>query len=243
MMNLIKMAAYQLLHHRLFWCGLAGVMALVFLTASTYLSEVMPSGGVATSLAEIFNGMVYDSTFLLILLSSLLALMLGQEFSQRTIDLEIFAGHSRKQIFWSKVSVYLLVFNMLALVFPAIGCMKQLSYFGGFGELFFAQIAPAVVYSILLNSAMFFVATSCCFCLRSAAKAMGATALTTFVLSLYLGYGMMLKWPMAFLPLYQIRAVIIEGSIFNGQAILVGLSWIVLLAVLSWRSFDKTDLK
>ena len=68
-----------------------------FFTADTYVPEAMgPMGGAATSLADIFNGMVYDSTFLLIIISSILALILGQEFSSRTIDLVVNAGHSRK---------------------------------------------------------------------------------------------------------------------------------------------------
>ena len=66
----------------------------------------------------IFNGMVYDSTFLLILMSSILALILGQEFSYQTVDLEITAGHSRKSIFFSKVITYLIAFNVMALVYP-----------------------------------------------------------------------------------------------------------------------------
>lgn len=91
-------------------------------TAETYVPEVMgPTGGAATSLADIFNGMVYDSTFLLILMSSILALILGQEFSCRTVDLEITAGHSRKAIFFSKVITYLIAFNVMALVYPLPG--------------------------------------------------------------------------------------------------------------------------
>ena len=104
MRNLLKMERYQLSHNFLYWCGVVGIFLIGFFTAETYVPEVMgPTGGAATSLADIFNGMVYDSTFLLILMSSILALILGQEFSCRTVDLEITAGHSRKAIFFSKV--------------------------------------------------------------------------------------------------------------------------------------------
>lgn len=61
-------------------------------TADTYVTEVMGSTEeIASSLADIFNGMVYDSTFLLIIMSAILALILGQEFSKRTINLEVSA--------------------------------------------------------------------------------------------------------------------------------------------------------
>lgn len=126
-------------------------------TAETYVPEVMgTTGGAATSLADIFNGMVYDSTFLLILMSSILALILGQEFSYRTVDLEITAGHSRKSIFFSKVITYLIAFNVMALVYPIAGCIREFFRFGFIdGGNFIYQAAKAVLYSLLLNSATF----------------------------------------------------------------------------------------
>ena len=112
MNNLLKMEKYQLSHNIFYWCGLIGIFLIGFFTADTYVPEAMgPMGGAATSLADIFNGMVYDSTFLLIIISSILALILGQEFSSRTIDLEVNAGHSRKTIFFAKVISYLIAFN------------------------------------------------------------------------------------------------------------------------------------
>ena len=114
MNNLLKMEKYQLSHNIFYWCGLIGIFLIGFFTADTYVPEAMgPMGGAATSLADIFNGMVYDSTFLLIIISSILALILGQEFSSRTIDLEVNAGHSRKTIFFAKVISYLIAFNIM----------------------------------------------------------------------------------------------------------------------------------
>lgn len=78
MSNLLKMERYQLSHNFLYWCGMVGIFLIGFFTAETYVPEVMgTTGGAATSLADIFNGMVYDSTFLLILMSSILALILS----------------------------------------------------------------------------------------------------------------------------------------------------------------------
>ena len=55
-----------------------GIFILGFFTADTYVTEVMgPTEEIASSLADIFNGMVYDSTFLLIIMSAILALILG----------------------------------------------------------------------------------------------------------------------------------------------------------------------
>ena len=70
MRNLLKMERYQLSHNFFYWCGFIGIFFIGFFTAETYVPEVMgPTGGAATSLVDIFNGMVYDSTFLLIIIS------------------------------------------------------------------------------------------------------------------------------------------------------------------------------
>lgn len=134
--KLLKLEKYQLLHNSIYWCGMIGIFILGFFTADTYVTEVMGSTEeIASSLADIFNGMVYDSTFLLIIMSAILALILGQEFSKRTINLEVSAGHSRKQIFTSKIISYLIAFNLMALGHQnvkSIVCKVQLQTIGFF---------------------------------------------------------------------------------------------------------------
>lgn len=72
--KLLKLEKYQLLHNSIYWCGMIGIFILGFFTADTYVTEVMGSTEeIASSLADIFNGMVYDSTFLLIIMSAILA--------------------------------------------------------------------------------------------------------------------------------------------------------------------------
>lgn len=245
MSNLLKMERYQLSHNFFYWCGLIGIFLIGFLTADTYVPEVMgPTDGAATSLVDIFNGMVYDSTFLLIIISSVLSLILGQEFSCRTVDLEVSAGHSRKTIFASKVIAYLVAFNIMALIYPIAGCIREFMRFGiaDIGA-FLYNVAKAVVYSLLLNSATFLVAILICYCLRSSVKAVAVTAIITFVLSLYLGYGMMLKLPVAFLATYQIREAVSTADFFQLPAILIGVVWIIMLTLFSWISFRKCELK
>lgn len=245
MRELLKMERYQLSHNFLYGGGGAGIFLIGFFTAETYVPEVMgTAGGAAASLADIFNGMVYDSTFLLILMSGMLALLLGQEFSCRTVGLEVAAGHSRKAIFFSKVIAYLAAFNARALVYPVAGCIREFSRFGmADGGNFLLQAVKAALYSLLLNSAMFSFAICMAFFLRSSAKAAAITAIVTFVLSLYLGYGMMFGLPVTFLPIYQIRQAVGTAALFQPVAVLVGAVWITVLLWLSWRSFRKCELK
>ena len=136
------------------------------------------------------------------------------------------------------------IHNHMALVYPIAGCIREFFRFGFIdGGNFIYQAAKAVLYSLLLNSATFFIAIWICFSLRNSAKAIAVTAVTTFVLSLYLGFGMMLKFPVAFLPTYQIREAVTSTAIFQPFPILIGIVWVVTLLILSWCSFRKCELK
>lgn len=245
MNNLFKMERYQLLHNKVYWGGIVGVFLLGFVTADTYLEEVLgPAGGAARSLSDIFNGMVYDSTFLMVLVCSVLALILGQEFSWRMVSQEVCAGHPRWKIFVSKVVSYLIAFNLMALVYPAAGCVREYARFGitDVGE-FLYNVGKGTVYSFLMNSAVLLIAVLCCFGLRNSAKAVAFTAGITFVLSLYLGYGMMLGLPVAFLPTFQIREAVSSPSFVLPVAFAIGIAWIAVLAACTWRVFYKSELK
>ena len=173
MEKLLKMEKYQFLHNFVYWCGMIGIFVLGFFTADTYVPEVMgPAGGKASSLADIFNGMVYDSTFLLIIISGLLALSFGQEFSGRTITLEVSAGHSRSKIFTGKIISYLIAFHIMALVYPVAGCIREFGKFGmEDGGVFFYNVTKAIVYSLLLNSGIFLIAILICCYLQDVVRA------------------------------------------------------------------------
>ena len=132
----------------------------------------------------------------------------------------------------------------MALVYPLAGCIREFPRFGFIdGGDFIYQAAKAVLYSLLLNSATFFIAIWIGFSLRSSARAIAVTAVITFVLSLYLGFGMMLKFPVAFLPTYQIREAVSSPALFQPLPILIGIIWAAALLLLSWYSFRKCELK
>jgi|GEM_PF-2020839 len=76
-----------------------------------------------------------------------------------------------------------------------------------------------------------------------AVKATSVTVIIIFGLSLYLGYGMMLRLPVGFLPTYQIRIVVSMKTFFQPIAILVGCIWSGILVLLSWIKFCKCDFK
>ena len=86
-------------------------------------------------------------------------MILGQEFTWRTISQEICVGHTRQQIFASKIISYLAAFNIMAIVYPVAGCIREYGKFG-IGDIgfFFYNVVKAVVYSFVLNSAVFLIA-------------------------------------------------------------------------------------
>lgn len=245
MHNLLRMNRYRLLRSRIYWYGCAGTFLLGLLTGNTYETDVLGAeGGIAVTLSDIFIGMVYDSTFLLIIVSSLLALILGREFSWRTINQEICAGHGRGAVLAGKVITYLPAFNLMMIVYPFAGCIREASRFGlADGGEFFSVIIRAVLYSFLLNSAAFLYAIFFCCLFRNSGKAIAFTAGLSFVLSLYLGYGMKLGLPISFLPIYQIRKAVSTQSLFVPSCWLTAAVYAGGIILLSWRSFRTCDLK
>lgn len=245
MRNLMKMERYQLLRNPVYWLCLAAVFLSGFLTADTYLPEVLgPGGGAATCLADIFNGMVYDSTFLLILVSCVLALLLGQDFSHRTIDHQISAGHSRLGVMLAKSITYLMAFHLVLLSYPLAGCLREFPRFGlGAGGTLLWQALRGVGYSLLLNSGMLLVAVALCCYLKSAAKSVAATAVASFAISLYFAYGTQLELPVAFLPIYQIRQAVTSSRYLLPGALAVGCAWTAGLLLICWASLRRCDLK
>lgn len=105
--------------------------------------------------------------------------------------------------------------RIMALVYPVAGCIRESVRFGitEAGNLCY-QVSKAILYSLLLNSATFLIAIWIVLWLRSSARAIAVTALVTFVLSLYLGYGMMFDLPVAFLATYQIREAVFSVTYF-----------------------------
>lgn len=235
----------KIIVHLAGWWSVIMIFMLGFITAPAYRSEIFgPKEKIAENLTDILNGMVYDSTFLLIIVSCILALVLGQEFSWRTIQQEIAAGHSRLTVFISKIIVYLTAFDLLALVFPAAGCIRESFYFGIHDLIgFLSDFVRAAADSFLFNSPVLLIPIFLCFVLRNMPRAICAAALLTFVLSLYLGYGMMLDLPVRFLPSFQIRQVISDTEILTFGSLAVSLCWSTVLLLASWKTFRSCELK
>ena len=216
MSNLLKTELYKLFHSWYFW-GI-GIFNLLLSSILLLDSKERSSNLIMASL--------YNIPLLYFLSIVFIALFIGSDFSGRTLNTYITAGHKRSSIFRVK------------LIVSQIGCIIIADV-----GMFFYNIIKAIIYSCLLNSAIFLIAILICCYLQDAVKATSVTVIIIFGLSLYLGYGMMLRLPVGFLPTYQIRIVVSMKTFFQPIAILVGCIWSGILVLLSWIKFCKCDFK
>ena len=109
--------------------------------------------------------------------------------------------------------------------------------------ILFYNVVKAVVYSF--RSEQRRISDRCVLLLlvQNSSKAVAFTAGSTFTLSLYLGYGMKLGFPVAFLPTFQVREAISSQAFILPGALIIGAAWIIVLIVLAWNKFCKCDLK
>lgn len=246
MYNLLKMERYQLLRNKIYWVGVLAVFLVGFLTADTYEAQWGgPDGGAATALIDIFNGMIYDFTLPMVILCGLLALLLGQEFTWRTVNQEICAGHARIQIFASKIIAYLLAFNLLAILYPVAGCIREYAVFGlEHPGAFWIDAIKGTFYSFLLNGSCFMMAVFCCYYFKNSAVGMAFSVGLMFLHGLCYAYGMF--WNVSavvLLPAYQIRAAVTSKALFQPMSLAIAVVWLAALTAASWQVFRKRDLK
>lgn len=98
-------------------------------------------------------------------------------------------------------------------------------------------------YKLVHGGAVFLLVIALSIWLRAALPAMAVAALGVFALALYMGYGMMMELPVAFLPIAQVRFVAEEGGLLQQGALLVGAIWSVVGVFLGWVGFRRCDLK
>lgn len=124
--NLLKYEWYGLRHNPVFWLIMAvscvfGI--LMFGPDSLENTPMVP--GIPYDLQGIFMSITADGSCpILIIAGAFTAMLLGQRFSDRTIDHEITAGHSRISIYASQCMVGLIVPNTALLLALLAGCLR-----------------------------------------------------------------------------------------------------------------------
>lgn len=187
MSNLIKHRWFELRHNAIFWMTLiiccAFTLIVSSLTGLHYLTDAPMVAGIPYNFQGFFSAMTADCIFpLLIISGAFTAMMLGQQFSTRTIDQEIAAGHSRASIFASQCVIGFVVPNIAILLAIFIGCLRwsrsipmpatitAIPYF-----------ARAVILLLLLNFSLFSACVLFVVIFRDTAKTITVSALFLLV--------------------------------------------------------------
>lgn len=245
MKRLIKKDLYQIKHNKIILLSLLALVLMGALGANGYILDLKNR----SDAVGIFDAMVFDSTIIVILVTLIISSLLGIEFRNRTINNDIYLGFSRKDIFFSKIIAYLIIYNLLILVFPIAGCIRMIPMLG-FGMNGILHIIEVILYSILLNSAMYAVCIFIAFICRDIGKTLTLSAIYILSFSLLMAYGkpggLFDKVKILnFLPLVEIRYVVYENltNIENLSIIISAIIIFVVFTLLANRVFKRAELK
>ena len=248
MKNLIKKDLYQLKHNKTMLLSFIAIILMGTFGAEDYILDLKSS----KDAIGIFDAMVFDSTMIVILATLITSSLLGIEFKNRTINNDIYSGKLRKDIFLSKIITYLIIYNLLIIVFPLAGSIRMIPKLGFASSLAGAivHIIKIVLYSILLNSAMFSVCIFISFLCRDIGKTLSLSAIYILSFSLLMAYGKpeglfdKIKI-LNFLPLIEIRYVVYESltAINHIMIIVSSLVILILFTFFANKIFNQAELK
>ncbi|HFH6713169.1 TPA: ABC transporter permease [Streptococcus agalactiae] len=248
MKNLIKKDLYQIKHNKIILISFLSIILMGVFGAESYILDLKSS----KDAIGIFDAMVFDSTIIVILATLITSTLLGIEFKNRTINNDIYFGNIRKDIFISKIISCLIIYNLLIIIFPLAGCIRMIpklgfpiSMTGGI-----AHIIKIILYSILLNSAMFSVCIFISFLYRDIGKTLSLSATYILAFSLLMAYGkpegLFDKVKILnFIPLIEIRYVLYENLSANNHIMIIISALIIFIffTMLASHAFKKVDLK
>ncbi|MDU2599466.1 ABC transporter permease [Anaerococcus sp.] len=248
MKNLIKKDLYQIKHNKIILISFLSIILMGIFGAESYILDLKSS----KDSIGIFDAMVFDSTIIVILATLITSLLLGIEFKNRTINNDIYFGNLRKDIFTSKIITCLIIYNLLIIVFPLAGCIRMIPKLGFTINMAggIAHIIKIILYSILLNSAMFSVCIFISFLCRDIGKTLSLSAIYILSFSLLMAYGkpegLFYKVKILnFIPIMEIRYVVYDKltSINHIMIITSALIIFIFFTSLASRTFNKTELK
>lgn len=248
MNNLIKKDLYQIRHNMIILLSFLAIILMGIVGAESYILDLRSS----KYAIGIFDAMVFDSTIIVILATLITSSLLGIEFKNRTINNDIHSGNSRQDIFFSKIISYLIIYNLLIIVFPLAGCIRMIPKLGFAINMAggIAHIIKIILYSILLNSAMFSVCIFISFLCRDIGKTLSLSATYILAFSLLMAYGkpegLFDKVKILnFIPLIEIRYVLYENLSANNHIMIIISALIIFIffTMLASHAFKKVDLK
>lgn len=182
MSNLMKHRWFELRHQPIFWLTAAicySFSLLIGTVGDHYMTDPSMAAGAPHNWVGLFMNVTADLIFpLLIISGTFTSMMLGQQFSSRTVDLEIAAGHSRAEIFASQSIASFAVVNATVLPPVLVGC---LFWVGRVPMPSAVKTVPFLIRAVILLLPLDFSVFSACILFavlfRDTAKTMTASGL------------------------------------------------------------------
>ena len=261
MSNLFKCRWFTLRHNRILWmtCLICFVFAIVII-GPHYLTDAQMVAGASNNFQGLFMASTADCIFPLLIISGTFTVMiLGRQFSDRTVGQEIAAGHSRMEIFLSECLVGFILPGATSLLAILLGCIRWV------GCMPLSPILTAVPYfvrTILLLLILSFSLFSPCILFlmlfRDAVKAMAASAFflffLCFIMAASLGssaivpgtaYTVAPTLPLLLNPDFLMRYVL-YSTLTPAQglwAVCVAVVWMALFLSMAYGIFRRCELK
>ncbi len=261
MSNIIKYRYFELKHNRILWLTFFICVAFAFiLIGPHYLTEEPMVPGITNDLQGLFMASTADCIFpLLIISGAFTAMMLGQQFTDRTIDLEITAGHSRVEIFADQCFVGFIVPNITIILSILIGCLRWAGSIpiplSATAILFFAR---AVIFLMLLNFSLFSACILFAVLFRDTAKTMAVSAFFLLIVCWTMPaleqpltkapgtlYPVTPSLPLLLHPAFLMRFVLYSKLTFAQGAWVAGVAagWSILFLGIAYCIFRRCELK
>lgn len=248
MKKLIKKDLYQIFHNKIILLSFLAIILMGIFGAKSYIIDIKNSHNAI----GIFDAMVFDSTIIVILSTIIVSSLIGLEFKNRTVNNDIYSGNSRKEIFFSKILAYLIVYNILIIIYPLAGFVKMIPSLG-FGTSVLGgvlHILKVILYSLLLNSAMYSFCILIAFIFRDIGKTLTLSTIYILSFSLLMAYGKPAGLfdkakILNYLPLIEIRYVVYDSLTKLNHIMIITSALIIftIFSLLACKTFKKAELK
>ncbi len=200
----------------------------------------------------VFKNTMGDAGLTTLITIFLTPLLIGSEFSRRTLNDALFAGHSRLRIFTVKLLFFYLATCLVSILYPVISILR-------YSREWLHSLPPAEAAAyiwrclgmhVLLDMALVYlcliVVFACRDVIRSVAYSLVLTLALSFIFRLVrsLAPETWLSKLIQLYPAYQMKAVMepqVEGSAI-GMAVITGLFFISASIVISYWLFRRADL-
>lgn len=264
MNNLIKHRWFELRHNPILWMTFAICCVLTLLligvTGEHYLTDSPMVAGVSHDWLGLFMNSTADCIFPLLMISgAFTSMMLGQQFSSRTIDQEIAAGHSRAELFFSHCMVGFVVPGTTVLLAIVIGCLRWVGSFPmPSAEAAIPYFFRVVVLLPLLGFSLFSACILFVVLFRDTAKTMAVSALFLLIACWTMPaleqslpkapgtlYPITPTLPLLLHPAFLMRYVLYSTLTFTQgiEAAGVAVGWAVLFLSVAYCVFRRCELK